>query len=217
MNRIAGKGQHRKRLAAILCALLTMAFALSAAGCGAGDPKVDAKDLSRSTALFLKDNSIEVISVEGFAQNYYSEKELENQVKAWVGEFNRSGERVQLKSIEVDKNIARMDLVYKNSEAYEDLNGTAAYYGTMAGAGQKGYDTNLFIGTVSVQNTNKFLTASAATDMDDVKVIILSQPIAVCTADKIRYVSTNVTLTGEKEAVASEDTSEQHPAVLILE
>ncbi|MBQ9644365.1 MAG: OB-fold nucleic acid binding domain-containing protein [Lachnospiraceae bacterium] len=196
--------------------ILILSMGLMLAGC-ASPVKVDMKELTGSTMFFLKDNQIEVVSVEGFSEDYYNEEELKNQITAWVGEFNRNGDKVSFKALDVEDGTAKLDLKYKNSEAYEDLNKIRTYYGTLAGAGQKGYDTNLFIGAVSAENPNKILTATAATDMDDVTVIILSQPIAIRTYEKIRFASTNVSIIDRQSAVATEDTSVSHPAVLILE
>lgn len=206
----------KRMIRPIVQMILFLSLGLVLAGC-AGPVKVDLKELSGSTMFFQKDNQLEVVSVESFSEDYYNAEELKNQITAWLGEFNRSGDKVAFKDLVVADGIAKLDLKYKNSEAYESLNGIKTYYGTLAGAGQKGYDTNLFIGAVSAENPNKILTATAATDMDDVTVIILSQPIAIRTYEKIRFASTNVSIIDRQSAVATEDTSAAHPAVLILE
>ena len=119
--------------------ILILSLGLVLAGC-AGPVKVDLKELSGSTMFFQKDNQLEVVSVESFSEDYYNAEELKNQITAWLGEFNRSGDKVAFKDLVVADGIAKLDLKYKNSEAYESLNGIKTYYGTLAGAGQKGYE-----------------------------------------------------------------------------
>ena len=193
----------------ILAAALSCIFL---AGCGSG--KV--KNYDRTTFLFQKDQSVEVVSVESFREDYYDAEELEKQVDDALNEVNSYFERVVKNGLAVEDGVARLDLTYSDSSSYEKLNSCPLYYGTLAGAGQQGYDTSSFMGISSVDKKGTPLTESEATDMDDNIVIIISEPADIITDSAIIYASGNVEVTGKKEASAADSVSASQPAYLIL-
>ena len=192
--------------------LLLAGEACLLSGCGKSADKYE-----RTTFIFGKDQSVEVIYVEDFDRDYYDAQELEEQVDAQISSFNSLFTKVDRKSLSVEDGKARLDLSFTDSDAYEDFNDVPLYYGTLAGAGQKGYDTASFIGLSSTAKKGEPLSASEATDMDDVPVIIVCEPGDLITTANIAYVSDNVSVDGKKRASVSDTVSEEAPALIILE
>ncbi len=179
---------------------------------GCGDTLSDA---AVSTISFQKDGSVETVTVEDFAEDYYSEDELAQTISEELTKYNTGQEAVKNKELKVKDGTARLTMEYAEGTDYASFNDCVFYYGSVSGAVAAGYDLSSVMNAVSREDTNKVLVTKDLDTLAENKMIILTEPTEIRTYAKILYAGANVTVTGDKEASVQE-ASEQEPAILIL-
>lgn len=199
------KGNHWTGAIAVTAMMTTLLT-------GCGDQLSDA---AVSTVSLQKDGSVEVVTVEDFGEEYYSEDELSQTIAEELTKYNTTQESVKNKELKVKDGTAKLTMEYAEGTDYASFNDCVFYYGTVSGAVSAGYDLSSVMNAVSREDTNKVLVTKDLDTLAENKMIILTEPYEIRTYAKILYASSNVSVTGDKEASISE-ASEQDPAILIL-
>lgn len=199
------KGNHWTGAIAVTAMMTTLLT-------GCGDQLSDA---TVSTVSLQKDGSVEVVTVEDFGEEYYSEDELSQTIAEELTKYNTTQESVKNKELKVKDGTAKLTMEYAEGTDYASFNDCVFYYGTVSGAVSAGYDLSSVMNAVSREDTNKVLVTKDLDTLAENKMIILTEPYEIRTYAKILYASSNVSVTGDKEASVT-DASEQDPAILIL-
>lgn len=183
-------------------ALLAAVFLLG--GCG------QKFEPTESTLFVTSKGMVQSAIIESFDQDYYDFEELSEEVKERVSEYclTEEGEPITLESIEKGDQEVILFLNYETAEDYRTFNDVLLFAGTYAEARAAGYVPT------ELQNPEGESIAADSGELDDLKVIVTEESIAVQTTGKIKYISDNVTYIDKKLARALE-AGEAHPAFIL--
>lgn len=170
---------------------------------------------SSSEAVFSKNGSIKVTSVESFDKSYYSEDELSAMIESQIKEANDAGCRIKNEGLHVKNGVAALTLSYGSSSDYETFNERKLYYGKFSDAEASGYDPKAAIGCASMENSEKLLTADDLSSLTGKTFVYVTDEMALTVPYDILYASANVRVSGKKAEPTSE-VSENAPAMLVL-
>lgn len=108
-----------KGIAILLTALII--FALG--GCG----KQEVTSYDKNTMMIGKDDTIQDVSIEDFANGDYNMQELEQFVNSEITKYNSEAgsERITLAELNTENKLARLQLNYASIEDYNQFNHTA--------------------------------------------------------------------------------------------
>ncbi|MCR5271983.1 MAG: hypothetical protein K6E13_03255 [Lachnospiraceae bacterium] len=141
-------------------------------------------DVSRSTVYVAKDASVVSVDIEDFAEDYYSEEELNDYISGIIDSYTENyGDTVKLDSIKVEDSVATVKISYDTVNDYVKLNGLSLFSGTVSEAKADGYS---FDG--SFYDVSDMSTVTYSPDSEDYVVV------AKCVGDilvdgTIKYVS----------------------------
>jgi len=166
--------------------------------------------LQNGTNLQLEDDGgVTVTYIEDFPSDYYDISELEVMNQEEVDAYNQQNgaDVVEVISTTTDGSKLTLAMKYQDMDDYADMNGVAAYSGTVSQALALGYDLNkVFLGAKDGEQ---------ATDVDweklaDHHIVVTNELSTIHTYKKIEYVTENImvsedrkmaTITGEGQAV----------------
>lgn len=166
--------------------------------------------LQNGTNLQLEDDGgVTVTYIEDFPSDYYDISELEVMNQEEVDAYNQQNgaDVVEVISTATDGSKLTLAMHYQDMDDYADMNGVAAYSGTVSQALALGYDLNkVFLGAKDGEQ---------ATDVDweklaDHHIVVTNELSTIHTYKKIEYVTENImvsedrkmaTITGEGQAV----------------
>lgn len=214
-------GRRKRRFARIV---VTAAVILIAVGIIAGIRAVTRalgpEDYDAPTAEFRRNGSIRVTSIESFDQTYYDQNELADSIRSAVSEYNSAnGENsVKEESFDVADGNAKVVLIYKSAEDYQNFNNTALFTGTVQDAEEAGYDFESIMQAVSNQDSSTILTQATLDQLLSNHTIILTEQVNVVLPRRweILYATPNLGVTDFQHATAIDTISDEKPAIVIL-
>ncbi len=182
--------------------LLAAVFLLS--GCG------QKFEPTESTLFVNSKGKVRSAVIESFEQDYYDFEELSGEVKERISEYclTMEGEPITLESIEKGEQEVTLFLTYETVEDYCTFNDLLLFSGTFAEAKAAGYIPT------ELQSPEGEAVAVDSVELNDLKVIVTEESIAIQTAGKIKYMSDNVTFIDKKLARALE-AGVAHPAFVL--
>jgi hypothetical protein len=179
--------------------ILTIALVLSLAGCGEFLKSVNSLEIDSG-------GNVKAFSISEFDKEYYSGTELRKQILDSVSEYNESAkdERISLNSCKVSKKKARVILKYKSLEDYASFNNVLAWSGTLTTAIENGYfdkSTAVISSDGTLKTTigeleSKSGGKTASRRGNDLKVLIVEEPLMIKVPGKISYTIGDVTMEG---------------------
>ena len=179
--------------------ILTIALVLNLAGCGEFLKSVNSLEIDGS-------GNVKAFSISEFDKGYYSGTELRKQILDSVSEYNESAkdERISLNSCKVSKKKARVILKYKSLEDYASFNNVLAWSGTLTTAIENGYfdkSTAVISSDGTLKTTigeleSKSGGKTASRRGNDLKVLIVEEPLMIKVPGKISYTIGDVTMEG---------------------
>lgn len=147
-----------------------------------------------------KDGKVKSVAIEQMDKDYYNEGELKSMIDSSVAEYNGGGEKVKLESFEVKDKKATLSLEFGSAADYAAFNNVTFFAGSVQDAQTAGYDFKAdFLAVDKGKTKSKEETGQAALSGDK-KVVILEEPMLVEVPGNIIFVSSNVEVTGKKEA-----------------
>ena len=166
--------------------------------------------LQGGTNLQLEqDGSVTVTYIEDFPSDYYDVSELQAMNQEEVDAYNQKAGTDVVEVIDTSTDGSKLTLImhYQDMDDYADMNGVAAYSGTVSQANALGYDLNKPFMNVKDKES--------ATDIDweelaDYHIVITNELSTIHTYKKIEYFTENVivsedrkmaTITSEGQAV----------------
>lgn len=176
--------------------IIALALCCLLAGCGKQET-ADTNDVS--TITVEKKGTVVGEIIEDFDQPYYDEKELEEEIKKTVDEYNETAEdgQVTWKSCERVDNSISVVLEYKTAEDYRKFNNVDFFYGTILEAYDAGYDLNI---TLSDVKTGTSVGKEDLMAMGDNHIVITTEQERISCYGNILYIGDGVTLVNDKEA-----------------
>jgi len=155
--------------------------------------------LQNGTNLQLEDDGgVTVTYIEDFPSDYYDISELEVMNQEEVDAYNQQNgaDVVEVISTATDGSKLTLAMHYQDMDDYADMNGVAAYSGTVSQALALGYDLN-----------KNFINAKdneQAADIDwenlaDHHIAIINELSTIHTFKKIEYVTENVTVSEDRK------------------
>lgn len=173
------------------------------------------KKAESSTIQIDKKGKVTSVLVENFAEDLYSESEMEEYIRSAIDKYNgeNGSKSVSLDSCSVKKGQARVILEYAAREDYEGFNQMPLFLGTVQEALAAGYD----FGSGFVDNKQNQLEGSKVPEKyPQANVIILQEPIQVMTAGNILCVSDNTEIAeGTLARVMAEEKEENENAQIM--
>ena len=163
------------------------------AGCGGFSPDETGVSVS-------KNGEVKSVAIENLDKDYYNEEELKNMIYSSVSEYNQGGEKVKMDSFEVKDKKATLTMEFTTSGDYASFNNVTFFTGTVSAAKSAGYDFNEEFLAVEKGKTKSAADTGTVNLSGDYKVVILEEPILVEVPGNIVYVSSNIEVTGKKEA-----------------
>lgn len=182
---------------AVIC--LTCLFLINICGCSLPGY------YEKTTVKLNKNDSITQYIIEDFSESEYSFDELLEDIRQEVEDYNKQSktEKVKIKNVAFQNDIARIILEYQDDTAYYNINGYAFYYGSCTNATASGY--NPVSKTKSTQN-GEYLDADTWNKMSgNYKIVVIHEPIRIETPSNILYVSDNVALETDKVAITENE------------
>lgn len=183
----------------ILGAVLALTFVL--AGCGKEEAFVSSVELD-------KNGAITSTIVEEFDQSLYNLDELSEMASSEVSAYNSEclSERIALESVEMlkDEKTVKMVLKYNSADDYASFNDTALYFGTVQDAIDRGYEIS-----AEFQNAEgQVLSSEGLSDYLSRSIIITEDRSVFIAPYNIDYYTNGVRLSGKKEAILSDASSD---------
>lgn len=179
-------------------------------------PAAMAEPPQNASVVFRKDGSVTVTSVEAFDKDYYSEEELTKTIKDSLASYNADGRKIRQDHFEIENGYAVLTLDYDSTEDYAAFNETPMYYGTVAGAQEKGYDLSYVLSSVNREDSTKILTSADFEEFSKNDIVIVTHSADITVPKRILYASKNLEVTDDQNATPAEAVSREEPAILIL-
>ena len=182
-------------------AATVLIFACVLTGCGGFSPEVTGISIN-------KNGTVTEVVRENFDQDYYSKKELEEEIKAEVKSYNKDTgtKSVKKTGFSVKNGIAKLSMTYATAKDYAAFNNVGFYAGDILGAVQSGY---AFEGTfVQVSNgkiqEGETTWGSQIMSGTNYQTVVIEEPLLVEVPGTIVYVSENMKVTDKSTAVLEE-------------
>lgn len=169
-----------------------------------GEDKNDSS-YDETTISVDKNGVITETIVSAFNKDYYSIDELTNEFNATITKYNASvddNEAAVLKEITQKDGNVYVNLVFKDKDAYKEVQNEDFFFGTIGQAYDNGYRMDVTL--KGVANGDKIERVQIM-GMSDKHIIIFSEPCKIKTFRPITYVSANVELLGDKLARSSSE------------
>lgn len=178
---------------ASICVMLLLAMCL----CACTEKKPE--EIGSTTVYIKDDGSIEATFVEDFSQPHYDMTELQNMTTEEIASYNASnGEgSIEMTFYEVEGNIAKMQLVFADDDAYVDFNHEDIFVGTVAEALEEGYDLNVSL--VNPTDAEDTIGEHELLTMQDSNIVIVENAVRVRTQSAILYMSSDAKYIDEYE------------------
>lgn len=111
---------NKKRVFGVFLALCTVLFS----GCGE-KLHLELSAVEEDSAYVSADGKIELVNVESFDREYYSEKELKDFIQGTVDTYQGTGGRgaVSMEDFSVEHQTAKVMLVFDSAETYTEFQG----------------------------------------------------------------------------------------------
>ncbi|MCR4923502.1 MAG: hypothetical protein K5931_05780 [Lachnospiraceae bacterium] len=173
------------------------------------------KDFNETTISINKKGNIESYIYESFDKGYYNVGELQSVLDDEIAAYNeKTGEkdRVKLKSLSVEDQVAKAVFIYKSYEDYSSFNNVDFFYGTIEEAKKAGYSISAAMKSIEDGSS---ISGEEALAMTDKMVIVISEPVLVESSSDIGYVTANVENLDKRHVRMSSDSSGR--AYIILE
>lgn len=172
------------------------------------------------SAIYVKKNGkIIEAGIEDFDVSVYNATELETFVNKEVRNYNAkmSGDRIKVKEIFVENNIATMYLVYESYEDYQSFHGETLFVGSLTEALDAGYLEGIdfysvYKGGIGVEVTLEDIQLSN----DDFKVVVMEERVGIKVAGKVKYVSQNLTLVDDSMVEVLEDIQDTSEYIIVI-
>ncbi len=180
-----------KRLKLWLCMALLVCCLV---GCGDRTATYDA-----TTLVVNSDGTFMEVVVEAFDKEYYDASELENFVRNEIQEYNlnKVSTQISLEEVEVEDEIAKVTISYKQDEDYREFNEDTLFVGTVREAMEEGYQ---FDKAFTEYGKTDNVSVAKVTENGNYGIVITQQSTNVVFPSKILYISEGVTTDGKKEA-----------------
>lgn len=107
---------HRK-FTGVMCMLLSLSLAC---GCGSST-KLSLSEVDMNTMYIAKNGKMELVCVEDFDKDYYSESDLKDYIEDSISDYNKENgeDKVELQAFDVKKNQAKALITFASPETYE--------------------------------------------------------------------------------------------------
>lgn len=176
------------------------------AGCGSKGSEAEINSIR-----VHDDGSISEVIVESFDESNYNGTEIEIQLREELSQYNKESgeEKIKLKEFENEKGMIKVSIKYASAEDYAVFNSVEFFSGTVTDAKQKYEFESEF-----VKVNNGKVTDGAVEVAGNSKVLVLKEPGDIVLSGKILAVTTNVELTGKKQAKVIEQ--EDHSLAYIV-
>lgn len=175
---------------------MIIALACVVTGCG----KVKASPSDMDTLSVMKDGKIKQVIVDHFEQNYYNVDELAEMTNKKIGLYSDTSEDIVCESVEEEDGMITVKIAYQTAGDYTDFNGRDLFIGTVADAAGKGYSLGDMI-----SGDNGALSDTELEKIENNHVVIIQigegEEMGVNVYDKILYTSSDVVLSGKKNAI----------------
>lgn len=137
--------------------------------------------------------------VESFNKDYYDANELSMVFNAAIDSYNATigSEASRLESLKVENGKVYASLSYDDCNAYEGVQGSTLFVGTISDAVEAGYSMDV---TLKGTEAGDKISRVQIMGMKDKHIIILDEAVKVRVYEPIAYVSANVEVVSEKEA-----------------
>ncbi len=157
--------------------------------CGCGKATYDT-----NTLVFNKDGSIEEFLVVEFDTNVYSLDELQAETNAYAESYNGTSEKISFSEFNLENGILRCSVKYADDDAYYDYNASPLFYGTVEKAQSAGF--NLKNPVISISD-GKSKNLANDKELAGSHIVILNISTDISTYKDIKYVTSNVTVSGD--------------------
>ncbi len=163
-----------------------------------GSQSVNPEDDMVSYIKVLEDGSIEGAIVEEFSESYYDIEGLKSMIQDAINEYNQKDitAGIQLISCELIDEQVKVIMRYGTYRSYTGFNSRELFVGTVREATKLGYDLDVSLagaGKASASISQKELAA-----LEDMKIVIVQEPVRVICYDEIEYYTESGTLVGKK-------------------
>ncbi len=175
--------------------ILSVFLTVFMAGCF-GTKKVE--DITHSTIIVNKDNSVSVVYVEDFSKGYYSESEVRTQIDDEIAKLNSAaGETVAtVDSFAVENGVAKLNITFTRAEYYNLFDSEDLYVGTVSDALNAGYDLDVTLRNYDDTETVGYDQLSA---LGENHIVIIDNGYNVVVPSNFLYVSEDVDNVSKKE------------------
>ena len=179
----------KRRISVLISAIFL--FCVFLLGCG--NTKYDT-----TTLEFKNDGSFILHIVDSFDESRYSLQEFTALNEAEVNVYNSYGKgKVTIENTSLENGVISVDMRYSDDDAYFDLNHVVLFYGNIKSAKNAGYN---LVGKVNGVGGEGALDQVTFKNMENQKVVVVSEQIEVVLPGKILYVGEGVTLTKSNAA-----------------
>lgn len=172
-------------LAALMCVMLS--------GCSNG------KDADTNTLFVEKKGHIIEVSIGDFDSDNYDQEEFEQFVEDAIEAYDGEGS-VELDSLSVEDETAKLNMEYSDSATYTEFNGKELFAGTVVSAVAEGYTFDVEFTAVEKGELKEAADRDTVLANDEYKVVILEMTEDVSVDGKIAFVSQGVTVKNENTA-----------------
>lgn len=163
-----------------------LAVVLSITACKKGD-KV------KETTLYIEDGKVTEAIVESDEKDYYNEKELTDWVENVVKDYNKENSKVlEIEKCEIEKDKAKVTIVYPSLQDYSSFNHLKAFEGTIAEAKEAGYELEGEFRSTKGKPSVTYAELEGSKEYHVIVLEIVAAPQTVVLEEDVLYVSSNV-------------------------
>lgn len=175
----------------------TLVFMVALTGCGSKQA-----EFTKSGIEVFEDDTISAVIVENFTADYYQMEELMQFVADDVADYNTElgGTVVTVGESSMENGTIRLNLTFRNFDAYNGYMPEEVFIGNLQGAYDRGYD---FERTLNVaEKEGQTIARADLMNMGNSKVIVVTGDLCVRCPSKILYYSEGMTLLDNKTVSA---------------
>lgn len=183
-----------------ICLVLAIVLVIGLTACGnkVGDIALEA---GRNAIYIEEDGTVFYGVAEKFAENYYDEDELEDEISAEVESYNKSsrasvGEAVSIEEFDVDDKVASLILLFKTVydfnvyiKEYNKESKNQFYAGTI----RENVDCKIK-GEFVTPDRSETIKAKDINTMKDSNILIVNNQYKVQVASDVKYMSSNCSI-----------------------
>ncbi len=174
--------------------------------------------ITKSTVQFSKKGEVTVTSIEPFDKDYYSKDELQTEIDTELGAYNSNHDgEITCKSLKVEDQVATLVMKYKTADDYVNFNEQKMFFGSLQAAEDAGYDLYVLSGRHNNKNDGETFAEGTAEKLKKNKVVVITEKLDVISERDILYYTDNFVSDGENKVTVTDEVSEDHPGILILE